>query len=1043
MTSEAQKAYLEHIHQIKKIGTGGGTPREKAVALQQEKQRYYRSFTGGGWGGKPSRYGGDSGGPSGSSKAELEAQRKAEEAEKARLELERQKELQLTPFEMILLQKGGRQAEIGKQVYEKRTGEAYTGPPSVVIGGKIIPIKPKDKVKPEPSKIVSAEGKLQPIKKEVQPSKIITIPIGKTGQPPMTFQEAQMIQKGGAFTIIGQQQYERRTGEKYTGPSAKVLPSDKTMIDLVTGQPIPKRKSPETIDVQEFKQRTYDVMKGWGSAVSGYQTALEEIKPEETYKIPGMFLGKAYEKYGEEPITIEGWRVQKIWSEEVIPNIQEKHREASLYWQQAIGYTKEWHPETKIIIKPSGEAEVKFPYEGAWKYGSHKKMLQGEFKQTVPSQIAEGILMSIPIFGASRILSGIGKDQRKAEAQWASALGSAFTPKNIFGIPAAYYTLTGEKKKAQEIQLKGLGYLQTKKEKGLRGFGEYLVESPYVQVGITTAIMVPVGGGITAIGAGLAGKSALLGSAFKVGQIGIAGFFGGMAAGDVAKTYGLRLDKQKGLIGGWYLTPEKERKPGEALGKGAFYGALFYGAYKGGQLGQQYVGRGGLTLPERLFKLGYLSRLRTNIAKGTLEPAKGQAMIEAVQTRAGLLARGRQLGIYGETPIGEPQFGKVQTLRGQMGYQAYLEGKLPTVEHELFGSITRATGGHDIDIFLKSRQASMLKLVGERLTGQPIETIADIKPFQRPGAVVERFYGLKMEPLKTPSGKYTMMDPFEQWMRLSGSAIEPPSTRVRYVPKLGRLEAKDVLKAIELTGEVFPESKYPELQSLTNQLTKALTFLGREPQVMGASEESYLFGGGIRAGAFKLGMKFWEKVTPESMIKGEIATFKPSFKITSMMNLPSSMVTGISIGILPAKPSPVTSVPSVSVTSLFPVSSTPISKSLSQSISSMLSSLAPSPSQYKSSSYPSPSISPSIYPSPPSPSSYIISPSPPSPPSGYYPPSPSPYYPSPPPPSIITPFPPGFRLEGRGAGGFGFGLFGKVKKIRGRETINPFEEWWS
>jgi hypothetical protein len=620
--------------------------------------------------------------------------------------------------------------------------------------------------------------------------------------------------------------------------------------------------------------------------------------------------------------------------------------------------------------------------------------------------------------------------------------GSAFTPVNPFGVSALAESLGGNKEKALQIEIEAYAYQKGLRKEGVGGFGRYLLESPFVQMGSTAALMVPVGGGLTATGAYIGARwGATAALTYKTLMYGTTGLFAYMAVADVKKT-------------------ADEGETGKAIGKGLSYLGIFASGFYGAKVGSQLKLPSGATIGEWAATKGYIHGLQTDIAKGEIPPDVGQARIEATQLRYELLKEIRTVDINQV----EPRFGDVQTLKQKPMLKSYLESKfLGKTDSEIFGSTVRPSKPgdlpHDIDVMVKPKTAAQLSKASDFLKTGDISSSADVKPLTKVGEVVGRFYEPKM-PSYTTEGGYKTMKYAEAFARLSGAAIEPPSRRVQ-LGTGGKLVAKDIQPTIDLANEFKPYLS-AEGQAKAARFIKAMEFLGKEVIPMDAADEYLLFGSNLKDLGFKIKTRIYEGLISKSMTEADVMknigliVKTPEISVSSI----SPSVPSISsLYVFSPSPYPFTvfAMPSGSVwtkkTVSYPSSSSSfsiislfqsISDSVSESIDFYDSSFLSSKSSYpSSSSYPPSSPSP-LYPSYPS---YPSSPSPSYPSYPSYPSSPSPSYPSSPslsyPSSYIYPpfpyLPFSFSKIFKGSEQNSFSSIFNIYRERKFKVSDPFE----
>lgn len=205
--------------------------------------------------------------------------------------------------------------------------------------------------------------------------------------------------------------------------------------------------------------------------------------------------------------------------------------------------TGEWDPDTRIIKTVTSEktkVDVAFPYEGAEYYGAYQKVKHD------------------PTVGVAGF----------------------FAPTDILGVATSFYGLTGDKRKEEQKRIEAFAYFRRgqeawKQDKGWEHFGGYIVSSPLVQLGSLPAIAMTGGAGYSLLAGKLAFKSVTIaGKTFAATSLlkGV-GAVGG-AALITPSVYDIGKEWQSG-------------RRGEAFAKGYFLGASVLIGAKSFRMGQQ------------------------------------------------------------------------------------------------------------------------------------------------------------------------------------------------------------------------------------------------------------------------------------------------------------------------------------------------------------------------------------------------------------------------------------------------------------------------
>jgi len=626
---------------------------------------------------------------------------------------------------------------------------------------------------------------------------------------------------------------------------------------------------------RDYSQERYVSMQTKGKELSEFKAMIAGIDPSAQYE----YTYPELHQYQGQTVIMKGWRIKQEF-EPFLEQAETGYSQSQQAWQQATAGIRDWDPKTKIVS-----------FDPTYFHTSEAgKIIPGATEGALPGSRA--YIIQFPYAGAEYF--GIEREGIVRRMTGKEGIGGRYAEMarfvtSAFLKPLTVFEVFGETAFGKGAESAIDRYARTTSEfRGLTPQQLFFKSYEPGGFGFSVTMGVAIGAGIGAAsiyGAGLvsaqygAGSSAAL--ALKTAEVGIGSVMVGMAAGDVART--------------WI----KEEDPAGAFGKIGMHGLMFGSGMYGYKVASQYVTSRGLTFGERGAFRGFKSKIETGIAKGRIEPDIGEAQLQALRSRFGMAAEMRGYKFY-QT---DPDFYNVQTLRGQYNLQRYFSQKLLSVKKgELFGSISYKTGGvHDIDVMLTPRDVASVRYSARRL-GIDLAKHADIKAIQKQGSVVGRMFEFKEPKHITPKG-YGEMKWSESWLRLSDSAIETSPSRARWIAELGRFEAKDISSSVKLlTERMFPPGTgSPEMQTQIGIYTKAMAFLARDPQIMSAAEESYLFGSGFRDIIFETKIKFWEKVIPKAWFEKDLVSNLAV--IESIVKTPSGGITAM-------PPSPVSLVPS-------------------------------------------------------------------------------------------------------------------------------------
>jgi hypothetical protein len=472
-------------------------------------------------------------------------------------------------------------------------------------------------------------------------------------------------------------------------------------------------------------------------------------------------------------------------------------------YREAFSAQTEWHPETKITRTEQGY-QAEFPYPGAEKYGSTKKYIEK--------------LSSFDRFMLN--------------------MGVAFTPTGNFGVAQAYYAGTGQKSKALDIEIQGLHYLKT------TPIEKYLIESPYVQTGVITATMVPVGAGMGAVSGRLLASGSTWGlRAFKIGSTVVGG---ALVAPQAIETY-------KNFSTG---------KTGEGLGNLAVMGSQFAGAGVGAKMGHPIGFKYGATR-------GFNKFISNQYKTGKIDANEYNAFRNAMKTGTTI---GKQIDLKMQPQAG---FKDVMSVKKTPRLREYFWKKTPTIKHELFGGTIsgKPQGTHDIDIMLKPKGYVEFKIASKIITKEDVSSFVDIKMPVKPGNIVTELGDIKLKPdIAIVEGeRFTVMKGREQFNRLFASSMRPAHTgRLKDIPESIRLA--------ELWGKGKPEvNKFVESMRYIEKIGEKHPFISTTERAASIYNRTSL-----KEIWYNVRGRFWNRILSDQSIKNDIS------RVLSKGNIPPS-----------------------------------------------------------------------------------------------------------------------------------------------------------
>lgn len=477
---------------------------------------------------------------------------------------------------------------------------------------------------------------------------------------------------------------------------------------------------------------------------------------------------------------------------------QRSYVQSQKNWQFYLSGKREWHPETYVKETDKG-SQVIFPYAGAEKYRTYYQKLK----------------------------------EHGAVLGFATAL----TGDDPLGIPTSYYMATGQKQKAIDIKIKSLARI--KSIKSPLDAAIWYVESPVGQIGIA-AIGGYGAGRIGTYAAGRVSTSILATRALQAGGLIVGGSLVAPAVFDIKSTW-------------------ESGKEGEALGKAGMFGFMFasgYAGYKAGQFDTSslFPKSKGLTAYERGAKTAHIKMVEKGIAKGTIKPDVGEAVLQATRARAEIIKDIRLRGLKPYQP--EIKYETIQSLKKEPRVTRWFKKQLPIRKSKVYGgAASDKPSTHDIDLAYRSalRHVESEYAVNKLTGGDFLKKFADVHPWTKKGQILSRMGEFDEGIYRHPSGTGTQKWS-EQFAKLSRSAL--------HLEHEGRI--KDIPESVRLLGRIYegtggvPSKIQPHVKSYV----KATSYLYEHPFVMSKETSSYLYGTSLAKKWYNVKKSFYRKVIP-------------------------------------------------------------------------------------------------------------------------------------------------------------------------------------
>ena len=671
-----------------------------------------------------------------------------------------------TGLEEVLIKKGGKSAEVGKKIYEERTGVSVSEPaPSSPKPSAPAPSKPS--VTTEPTTIETPT---------------VTIPVTTP------FEQA-LFAKGGASAVAGRIQYEKRTGKPFvfppgaiqTAPGAPVtiserppgvekftLPEFKRRLKVLETERQAKIGEAETMisewekHIGEIEESPVDVK--WQQPLEGQPGAFQVFTKSQALTFATKQLGEATE-YKAGLIKIGDIReVEGMWAWD--PKTKVAAYDPSLFHISKAGDVVSGKELDIDFEKGAVKYSIDFPYVGAEKYGIYKKGIEERVGQAEAMGTALG-----------ERIPGISPGGMKSVFGMASLVPTAFLPKDPLGIVSAFYQATGQKEKALEIKIGAVHDVSVVEQAGgvfTPEFAKFWFASPLTQLGLAAA------GGMAYGSAGKALSGGLLATAAPriiiAGKVVMAGIGVGLVAPatvDIYKTFergetGEALGKvtmmglQFGMFAGGIKAVAGYKKMGLTYGERGAKWFLKRQALKLGKISEKKYG--GLTAYKMDKKIVYdpeflgLDKgvLTYKTWRGDVFTAKKWKLVGLSPERAGvqrtaIIEYFKMKGLVGDVStlktshgfMGQKQFGidfmRAEALKGKEGFATYLENYWKASKAELMGGVTYKPKTADIDIWWgRYRYLSAMaqtKYAGKKLKFDVMKGL-DPKPFVSKGRVI-------------------------------------------------------------------------------------------------------------------------------------------------------------------------------------------------------------------------------------------------------------------------------------------------------------------